>query len=315
MPHRKLYPIGYVARATGLSAHVIRAWERRYRAVAPARSAKNRRLYSLNDIDHLLLLKNARSQGQRIAAASLLDEPRLRQLETNYMPRSAGEAGAAALVNGQAPASALLDVCLESVRRLDPAGLRAALGSASVSLARPSLLGRLIGPLMAGIGSAWADGSLRIVHEHLATAVVREFLFGLLMSTPRQDSAPRMVAATPAGQSCEIGALAAAVTAAESGWRVGYIGASLPAEEIAAAAALTRAEAVALSVTCSNGGDALAGEIVRLRTLVGRGPRIFVGGRAAASVAAASEAAEGELVDGLADFGNLVLRSEAAGTT
>ncbi len=188
----------------------------------------------------------------------------------------------------------MLEFCLEAVRRLDPTGLREGLGGASVAPARPSLLGRLVGPLMAGIGSAWAEGKLRVAHEHFATAVVRDFLHGLLMSTPRPDSAPRMVAA------------------ADSGWWVGYFGASLPAEEIAAAAALTRAEAVALSITCSTGGDALFGEIGRLRALIGRGTRLFVGGRAAATVAAALEAADGEIFEGLGEFRRVLLRSEEA---
>ena len=44
------HPIQVVARRTGLSADVIRVWERRYGAVAPKRVAGGRRLYSDNDI-------------------------------------------------------------------------------------------------------------------------------------------------------------------------------------------------------------------------------------------------------------------------
>jgi len=40
------YPIQLGARLTGLSAHVIRIWEQRYRAVEPQRTATKRRLYS-----------------------------------------------------------------------------------------------------------------------------------------------------------------------------------------------------------------------------------------------------------------------------
>jgi len=40
------HPIQLVARLTGLSAHVIRIWEQRYRAVEPQRTATKRRLYS-----------------------------------------------------------------------------------------------------------------------------------------------------------------------------------------------------------------------------------------------------------------------------
>jgi DNA-binding transcriptional MerR regulator len=40
------FPIQTVAERTGLTPHVIRAWERRYRAIEPERSAGKHRLYS-----------------------------------------------------------------------------------------------------------------------------------------------------------------------------------------------------------------------------------------------------------------------------
>jgi MerR family transcriptional regulator, light-induced transcriptional regulator len=60
------YPIQLVARLTGLSAHVIRIWEQRYRAVEPQRTATKRRLYSQRDIERLNLgrLAQTRATGQ-----------------------------------------------------------------------------------------------------------------------------------------------------------------------------------------------------------------------------------------------------------
>ena len=49
--------IGYVSLQTGLSTHVIRAWERRYQALSPRRSAGGRRLYTQADINRLRHLK------------------------------------------------------------------------------------------------------------------------------------------------------------------------------------------------------------------------------------------------------------------
>ena len=61
------YPIQLVARLTGLSAHVIRIWEQRYRAVEPQRTATKRRLYSQRDIERLNLLRAlARRAGVHI---------------------------------------------------------------------------------------------------------------------------------------------------------------------------------------------------------------------------------------------------------
>ena len=53
------HPIKVAVRRTGLSAHVIRVWEKRYGAVVPARTAANRRLYSDEEIVRLQWLRQA----------------------------------------------------------------------------------------------------------------------------------------------------------------------------------------------------------------------------------------------------------------
>ena len=53
------HPIQIVARRTGLSVDVIRAWERRYNAVTPTRTETGRRLYSNNDVKKLCTLEEA----------------------------------------------------------------------------------------------------------------------------------------------------------------------------------------------------------------------------------------------------------------
>ena len=52
-----LHPIQVVVARTGLTAHVIRVWEKRYGAVIPQRTETNRRLYSEDQIGRLSLLR------------------------------------------------------------------------------------------------------------------------------------------------------------------------------------------------------------------------------------------------------------------
>ena len=58
---------------------------------------------------------------------------------------------------------------------------------------------------------------------------------------------PRIIIATPAGQLHELGAVIINAAAAQVGWHTTYLGASLPAAEIAGAAVQSRVLAVALS--------------------------------------------------------------------
>ena len=106
----------------------------------------------------------------------------------------------------------------------------------------------MISPLMREIGEQWNDGDLRIMHEHMASAVVRTYLGDVLRSLDVSEAAPRAVASTLEGERHEIGALTAAVAAAFEGWRAAYLGPNLPWEEIARAAELIDARAVLISI-------------------------------------------------------------------
>ncbi len=93
-PH---YRIGSVSRLTGLSGHVLRMWERRYRVVAPTRSEGGNRLYSEADVAKLTLLKRLVDAGDAIGTLAPLSldqlEARLAHLEAARSGRSAGGGG------------------------------------------------------------------------------------------------------------------------------------------------------------------------------------------------------------------------------
>ncbi len=74
------YPIKVVSQMTGLSVHVIRAWEKRYNVVEPERTNTNRRLYSEEDIEKLKLLNNVLHEGHSIGGVANLSLNELKNL-------------------------------------------------------------------------------------------------------------------------------------------------------------------------------------------------------------------------------------------
>ena len=74
------HSIKTASRMTGLSAHLIRIWEKRYGAVAPKRTATNRRLYSDDEIERLNLLRLATAAGHSIGNIAKLPLARLKSL-------------------------------------------------------------------------------------------------------------------------------------------------------------------------------------------------------------------------------------------
>src|SRR5678810_782943 len=89
-----LHPIQIVTRRTGLSADVLRVWEKRYAVVTPVRSSSGRRLYSDADIERLRLLVQATRTGRTIGQVAALPTEALVELlgeegPTTPRPRSA----------------------------------------------------------------------------------------------------------------------------------------------------------------------------------------------------------------------------------
>jgi len=275
------HPIRVVSNRTGLSPHVIRAWERRYRAIVPQRTGTNRRLYSDDEIHRLQLLRRATLAGHGIGHIAGLSDRDLEALVAEDQTRVPAAYDSKGARSGRESARKVLEDCVEAVSALDAKRLEDVLSSALVRFSRPVVVEEIVLPLMNHIGENWQQGLLKIVHEHVASAVVRNILGNLVAAYGAGPSGPCMVVATPAGQVHEFGALAVAAMAGSMGWRIVYAGPSLPAEEIAAAVETCRAQAIALSII-HPGDDARVGqEIERLRRLVGKGVTILVGGRAA----------------------------------
>ncbi|HXG46249.1 MAG TPA: MerR family transcriptional regulator [Methylomirabilota bacterium] len=272
--------IKVVARRTGLSAHVIRIWEKRYGAVEPARTGTNRRLYSDEQIERLSLLRHLTQHGHSIGHVANLPTDTLRELAKESCGADSQTARALNTVPG---APTFFDQCVAAVKSLDARALDETLKRAATELGAQGLLQRVIAPLAQTIGDLWRDGAITAAHEHFATAIIRTVLGHAAKPFAGVDQAPVLIVATPTGQLHELGALLASAAAANLGWHVTYLGASLPAAEIAGAARQNQARAVALSLVYPEDDPRLEGELTRLRELLPSDVTLLVGGRAMAA--------------------------------
>lgn len=275
----RLYPIRAVAERTGLSAHVIRAWEKRYDAVRPHRTDTNRRLYSEHDVERLTLLHRLTTHGHSISNVAPLDDDELRARledvsERRTRSRSANDGIGTEIEN-------LLERCRTAVETYDRAALEEILLSAQVELTEPQLMDEFLGPLLNWIGNEWHDGHLRVAQEHVASAGIRNFLGNQQLLQSSNPNGDVIVVATPSDQQHEFGALMAALVAASQGWRVVYLGSRVPPQETAAAAIKTKARVVAISITSSEKASLTHREIDTLGALLPDGVSVIIGGAGA----------------------------------
>lgn len=275
-PAEPRHPIRVVAERTGLTPDVLRAWERRYDAVTPARGEGRHRLYSDEDIRRLVLVVRATQAGRSVASVVSLPTPALERLVAED-----GDRG----VVQRTPAEDHRNRSMEAIRDLAPEQLEARLRRAVLSLGVPAFLELLLAPLVEEVGERWHAGDLGVAHEHAATAAIERVLNWLVRELAPTGPAPRLLMATPAGERHGLGALMAAAAAALDGWHVTWLGTDLPASEIAAAARRDVPDLVGVSVAGRHGNGALSSELQQLRAVLDRDTPLFVGGRGASGLA------------------------------
>jgi DNA-binding transcriptional MerR regulator len=57
LPAKLYFRIGEVAELVGVEPHVLRYWEREFRAIRPTKSAKGQRVYSRRDVENLMRVR------------------------------------------------------------------------------------------------------------------------------------------------------------------------------------------------------------------------------------------------------------------
>lgn len=242
------HTIAVVAERTGLSRDVLRVWERRYQAVQPARTTGRQRLYSDAELSRFLLLARANRGGRSIGSIARLTTEQLQQmvatdLDVHILERESDvkEESAHAKSIERTVRAAMVHVAV-----LDGSALNGELRLALARFGLPVLLGSIVPALMKRVGDDWMEQRIGIAHEHLASAVVLGILLEAMQSLPGRPGAPRLVVATPAGENHVLGAALIAAAAAMDGWKVQFLGADVPSQDLTEAAVGARAVALSL---------------------------------------------------------------------
>jgi DNA-binding transcriptional MerR regulator len=278
-----MYTIKEAAARTGVPIPLLRAWERRYRVVAPMRTAAGYRLYDDAALARLRSMRALVADGWQpsAAAAAIL-------AGTAPRPPDGGDeqsqASAEAPAGSSAGAVDRTGAFLAAAEDLDAPALERALDEMFASGSFEVVADRDLLPALVAIGDAWADGRITVAGEHAASEAVHRRLAAAFQAAGRPRAGrDTVLVGLPPGSRHELGALTFAVAARRAGLPILYLGADLPVTDWAATAKRTRARAAVVATPTAADVPAAAEVASRLAAEV-PGVQVAAGGNAAAGV-------------------------------
>jgi MerR family transcriptional regulator, light-induced transcriptional regulator len=226
--------IGELARRTGLTADVIRAWERRYDLLHPTRSSGNYRLYSSDDLSRLRLMQHYLGVGLSAAEAAGL----VHRVQTAAFTANPG------LPPGDVRRAQ--SVLRDSLERFDEEPANRALERLLGVFAPGAVVRDVVLPYLRELGERWACGEATVAQEHFASGFIETWMLGMARGWGQRGERCAVLACLP-GERHTLGLVAFGLALRDLGWRVTYLGADAPLPAVAAASTAVSADAVVVS--------------------------------------------------------------------
>jgi MerR family transcriptional regulator, light-induced transcriptional regulator len=276
-----MYTIKQAAVRSGVPVQLLRAWERRYGVVEPARTSGNYRLYDDDAIARLRAMRRLVDDGwtPSTAAAHLVDLDAAEIARLANEPDSGGREGDSHPIVEPELSADFVDAAID----LDEPRFERVLDQMFSRGSFEQVTTDLVMPALHALGDGWASGSLDVAGEHAASGAVQRRLGMAFVAAGAPRGGAVVLVGLPPGALHDLGALAFATAARRAGLSVRYLGADLPVDDWVEAVNRTKADAVVVGAVIERDAKAArdVGRAIRARSA---DTLICFGGRWANSV-------------------------------
>ncbi|MCP4077065.1 MAG: MerR family transcriptional regulator [Gammaproteobacteria bacterium] len=238
------FPIRILSEKTNIGTSTLRAWERRYGLLHPARTPKGHRLYNVQDVQHVLKIVDLLNDGHSLPAIAEM-------LSVNQTGSENDEA-----ISNVAPSFEMSSIwqdfmqsTLDAVSDFNIERIDAIYNEASSLYPLDMVTDRLIQPTLTRLGEAWKQHPERgIAEEHFYSSWLKNRLGARFHHAYTNARGARIVCACAPGSYHETGLMLFSLSALARGYRVLYFGADMPLNQLHYITRRSAAKAVVLSV-------------------------------------------------------------------
>jgi len=217
------YQINDLERLTGIKAHTIRIWEKRYGLITPGRTDTNRRFYDDHQVRKLLNVTTLMSYGHKISKIAALSDEQISE---------AVEKGATGNDYAHVYAGYVNDM-VTSMLAYDENGFERVFSAAALRLGLHDTMLRVVYPFLNKVGVLWSINKAAPVQEHFASCIIRRKMMAVLDGMlPSQSPQKTFLLFLPGGEWHEIGLLFADYILRKKGCHTVYLGQNVPLQNV-----------------------------------------------------------------------------------
>jgi MerR family transcriptional regulator, light-induced transcriptional regulator len=216
-----IYNIRELENLSGIKAHTIRIWEKRFGLITPQRTSTNIRTYSDAELKKLLNISLLNRNGIKISAIAKYSDSELIEKiseinRENASPENQSDALSMAMIDYN-------EYMFEQV-----------LAKSVIRLGFEETIVKVVYPFLVKIGLMWQTGKIIPAQEHFTTNLIRQKLISAIdnIVAPDPITTKKFVFFLPEGEFHEIGLLFYCYLVKKRGHSVIYLGQSMPLNDV-----------------------------------------------------------------------------------
>jgi DNA-binding transcriptional MerR regulator len=216
-----LYSIKDLERITGVKAHTIRIWEKRYGIVEPARTESNIRLYCDMEVKKLMNISILLKNGYKISKVAEYDQE---ELARKVMEVSM-------ITNGH---DSQIESLVVAMIEMDESRFEKLLNMAILKEGFENAVYKVLYPFFERVGVLWQAGSINPAHEHFITNLVKQKIYVAIDSipVPTGQDVKKFLLFLPEWELHDLGLLVYDYMIKSRGFKVIFLGQNVPEDDI-----------------------------------------------------------------------------------
>ncbi|MBK8881414.1 MAG: MerR family transcriptional regulator [Bacteroidales bacterium] len=213
----ELYSIKDLDKLSGIKAHTIRVWERRYKIVRPQRTGTNRRRYDDNDLRRIINISILRRNGFKISEIAKFSSSEIEQ-KVSFLSKD--------LFHSDTQIDSLVVLMVDHNEK----GVNELLMRSMMNRGIEETMNSIVFPFLQRIGIMWQTGTADIGSEHYMTNIFRQKLIASIdaLSPVSNPKGKRVILFLPENEFHEIGLLFFNYLIRKMGHDTLYLGQSTP---------------------------------------------------------------------------------------